>query len=259
MRQNDSRLRVVSFRNLVEMCDRASGSAHNYRAELTASRCTLTYSNPDEWGASRPYSVRLPLLRSDDRENPDVLLHVMSELGGGDDRESCFQAIDSAIFQAPELWRGLSEWGTRFELDSRMAQMPRGRFRAESKLEAGKESLAVWDGYGAVVALVPLNSAMTTTAAQWVAERIARALDAGAERDGMPSADAERAAAGFKAELERAEARRVEVAALRFHASEWLVVSNGAIRWDATAKLAAAAGRDDIAARIAAMLNQAEG
>lgn len=223
--QNDSHVRVVSLANLRAMCARVSGMSHRFTAEITKNRCTLEYSNPDEYGSPCPITWRLPLLRSRDLDNPDVILHVSSEAGGRgpDDRESAFQGIEAEIFSGPRLWRDPTsgKWRTAHETAKASAEagrtetlhlMPRGPFRAKAAADGSAFSHAVTDGRGAVVAFVPGWTVHpdngTCQVSQRLAERIAWALHREAEADGTPTAPQEDAIAEQRAAMARAEAAR---------------------------------------------------
>ena len=104
--QGDDTVRRVHENNLRAMCDNASGMSHTYTLDIGKTRAAITYSNPDEYGWSAPYTVRFPIA-PDGRGGVWVYLDMTSDSGARDDydREAAYQVVDGAILSAAPLWR----------------------------------------------------------------------------------------------------------------------------------------------------------
>lgn len=102
----DHSRRVVSINNLQAMCRRISGVCHYFTADLGRWRgqraVRVTYSNPDEYGNSRPYSAYLPAWK-DDAGCIDVCLTFLHVENGSGWRGEGWQAFEQ-LFDCPGLF-----------------------------------------------------------------------------------------------------------------------------------------------------------
>lgn len=94
------RIACVNLEALRQRCKEESGVTHNFTVwtNKAGTRCTIEYSNPDEWGTPNPYRAVFPMAR-DSFLGAIVFLQCCADSGGGDDyaKEACFQAIDGTI------------------------------------------------------------------------------------------------------------------------------------------------------------------
>lgn len=120
--QQDTKVRIVTLRNLEAMCARQSGVCHRYWAERRGkTRVRVGYSNPDEYGFEHPMYAEYPCYRSDlldDRDNPRVVLEISRVIHDSWSGEG-WQAFD-ILASCPELFRDESgNWATRQEIEAR--------------------------------------------------------------------------------------------------------------------------------------------
>jgi hypothetical protein len=107
--QFDMKLRVVALENLRAMAARASGVCHRFNiARVSAHRCYVEYSNPDEYGVETPMTAVYPVIPNpaerSRQDNPLVVLgHLLAvqrdNWGGNGD-----QAFEP-LAEAETLWR----------------------------------------------------------------------------------------------------------------------------------------------------------
>jgi len=121
--QSDMRIRAVSLSNLRAMCARASGMSHRFEVvKVSRSRVHVEYSNPDEYGNSRPVQAVSPCLPGlfNDADNPQVLIgQMLRTLGASGDAADCaYQDFDASICSAPPVYcKGMDgDWQTRREI-----------------------------------------------------------------------------------------------------------------------------------------------
>ena len=123
--QYDTTARLVALPNLRAMCARASGMTHRFRVETVSDRfVTVSYSNPDEYGAPAP--ILVSFFRVGDFV---VLGFPVGRVSGGRnsfDRESAYDTF-SPLLDCPTLWRstrGSDDWATREEIEASKAKQP---------------------------------------------------------------------------------------------------------------------------------------
>ena len=125
--QGDMTVRMVTLANLRAMCARVNGICHAFSVDVGATRASVTYSNPDEYGNARPYTARFPLApNAFDTSNPWIIFTLASDHGAEDEygRDSCYQIIDAEIICAPVLWRDPVTGAWREESEIRAERGP---------------------------------------------------------------------------------------------------------------------------------------
>jgi hypothetical protein len=129
--QFDMKLRVVALENLRAMLARASSTCHRFSvARVSAHRCYVEYSNPDEYGTETPMTAVYPVIPNpaerSRQDNPLVvlghLLTVQHDNWGGEGWQA-FERLTEAetLWRAPDgvTWR--TEDGIRVAYNSEYA------------------------------------------------------------------------------------------------------------------------------------------
>ena len=141
--QFDGKIRIVALANLEAMAKRASGVCHRFWVELPRSTAAgakrgrfvrLFYSNPNEYGAERPFYAELPIisvLGKGMNTDPEPMIGLDTlvwgrVVGEGDTWNGEGWQAFHPVIDAPELFRNPStdQWQTREEIESAKAPAP---------------------------------------------------------------------------------------------------------------------------------------
>ena len=122
--QWDYQKRVVSLRNLKEMCRRISGMCHKFTVvKETKNRVYIEYSNPDEYGNEWPVRAIFPAYVTDSSDpcgGLSVVMDILRVEGQHKDHDDVYQYFWQLI-DHPSVWRDpvSGNWFTDKEIEER--------------------------------------------------------------------------------------------------------------------------------------------